>query len=202
MRSLKHRLARLGLGLGLAATMALSAIVPALADEGSLTITGGSLNLAGKSVDAATGVALNGLDKTTSYTINLDVNDPTGTGAGWNVTMTSTTFKGPEVTGVDDPENAGKNLPGDGSWITTRPTTVCHSGSTCTVATDVAVVNYAPYVVPADDDAPTATKMYSAAVDSGLGRMDLAATVTIDVPANTYAGAYTSTITLALISAP
>jgi hypothetical protein len=32
--------------------------------------------------------------------------------------------------------------------------------------------------------------------------MDLGATVTVDVPANSYAGVYTSTITLALVSAP
>jgi hypothetical protein len=201
VRSLKHRIARFGLGLGLAATMALGAVVPALADEGSLTITGGTLTLESKSVGAATGVALNGLDKTTTYTIDLDVNDPTGTGAGGNVTMTSTTFKGPAVTGTGDPENAGKNLPGAGSWISSRPTTACNGGSTCTVATDGAVVSY-QYNVPASGTAPTATKMYSAAVDSGLGRMDIEATVTVDVPANTYAGVYTSTITLALVSAP
>lgn len=199
MYGITTRIKRFGLGLGLAATMALSAVMPTLAADGTVTITGGTLAFGtAPVVNAATGVNLNGLDTSTPYTINLDVNDPTGTGAGWNVTMTSTTFAGPP-TGTA--ANTGKSLATGASTIAARPATSCYSGSTCTLATDGTVVSY-PYTVPAGAVAPTATKMYSAAANTGLGRMTFSPTVSIAIPANTYAGTYTSTVTLSLLSAP
>lgn len=200
MYGISTRIKRFGLGLGLAATMALSAVMPTLAADGTVTITGGTLAFGtAPVVNAATGVNLTGLDTSTPYTINLDVNDPTGTGAGWNVTMTSTTFAGPP-TGTTE-KNIGKSLATNASTIAARPATTCYSGSTCTLATDGTVVSY-PYTVPAGTAAPTATKMYSAAASTGLGRMTFSPSVSIAIPANTYAGTYTSTVTLSLVSAP
>lgn len=198
MTTRKQRITRFGLGLGLAAIMAFSAALPALA-AGTVTVTGGTLAWGtAPVVNAASGVTLDGTDKTSTYAINLDVNDPTGTGAGWNVTMTSTTFTGPATGTVP---NVGKSLATTASSVAARPTTTCFTGTTCTVATDGTVVTYA-YAVPAGSTAPTATKMYSAAVNTGLGRMTFSPSVSIAIPANTYAGTYTSTVTLALVSAP
>lgn len=194
-----QRAARFALGLGLAATMALSAVMPTLAAP-DLTITAAPLGFGvAPVVNAATGVTLDGTNKTSTYTINLDVNDPTGTGAGWNVTMTSTTFVGPATGSAP---NAGKSLSATASTIAARAEVTCSTSTTCTPATDVAAVVAYPYAVPAAVAAPTATKMTSTAAGTGLGRMTFSPSVNIAIPANTYAGTYTSTVTLALVSAP
>ena len=69
----------------------------------------------------------------------------------------------------------------------------------CTLATNS--VTY-PYVLPAASTAPTATKMYSAAANTGLGNQTVTPTWRLSVPASTFAGAYTSTWTISLVSGP
>ena len=180
------------LGLALAAALAVGTAGPAFADSVSVTVTGGTL-LMTTTTNAAGGVTLSGLDQTTTYTVDVTVTDPTGTGNGWHVAMTSTTFS----TGGGSP----KMLSTSASKITARPSASCAVGSTCTVATDGSVVSY-PYTVPAGSTAPTATKMYSAAANTGMGAMAFSPTVTVSIPANTYAGTYSSTLTFAIVSGP
>ncbi len=59
-----------------------------------------------------------------------------------------------------------------------------------------------PVAVPAGNPAPTAVKFYNAQALTGLGTFDLSTTIKIAVPANAYAGNYSSTITLAYVSGP
>jgi hypothetical protein len=56
--------------------------------------------------------------------------------------------------------------------------------------------------VPAGSTAPTATKLLNAATASGVGNQTVTPTFKLAVPANTYAGTYTSTWTLTLASGP
>jgi len=174
--------------LGLPAAVLLAA--PAGATSATVTVTGCSGGLAFVSAPAALAwsVTLNGADQTQTTTESLDVDDCTGTGKGWNITLTSTTF----TTGTH-------NLPTSASTIQSAPTVSCDTGSTCTVATNS--ITY-PYTVPAGSTAPTATKMFDAAVGTGMGDQTVASIFQVAIPANTYAGTYTSTWTFTLATGP
>jgi hypothetical protein len=48
----------------------------------------------------------------------------------------------------------------------------------------------------------SAAKFFNAAANTGLGKVDVTPTVDILVPGNTFAGTYTSTVTLAVATGP
>ena len=133
---------------------------------------------------------LNGLDQTISNPSAIDVGDATGSGTGWNITATSTTF----ATGGNT-----HSLSTSATTVTAAPTDACDTGATCAVATNS--VTY-PYTLPAAATAPTATKLYNAAASTGLGNQTVTPTWKLAVPASTFAGAYNSTWTLSLVSGP
>jgi hypothetical protein len=149
--------------------------------------SGPAVSVAGSS-SPSFGLTLNGVDQTTSYTLPLVVTDATGSGNGWNLTITSTTFA-----------NGSQTFPSAASTIT-GVTSGCASGSTCTLPTDsVADTNLA---VPSGSSAPSAVKFYNATSSTGRGTIDVNATVQVAVPANVLAGNYTSTLTVASVSGP
>ena len=168
----------------------LGVIAPAAsAATATATLTAGSLAFVATPPDVTFSVALNGTDRTTTATQGIDVGDATGSGAGWNVTATSTTFT-----------TAGsKTLPTSATTVQSSPSIGCDAGVTCTTATNG--VSY-PYTLPAAGVAPTATKLFNAAVNTGMGNQTVTPTWRLAVPANSFAGSYTSTWTLSLVSAP
>ena len=117
------------------------------------------------------------------------MSDATGSGAGWNLTATSTTF----ATG------GGPTLATTSTTVQSGPTRACDSGSTCTLATNS--VTY-PYTLPAGASAPTATKVFNAAANSGEGNQTVTVTWSLAVPATAVPGTYTSTWTISLASGP
>jgi hypothetical protein len=134
-------------------------------------------------------VTLNGVDQTASYALALSLNNLSI--LGWNVTLTSTQF----ATGAIPV----RTLPTTASSVT-NVTAVCTAGQICTTTPQNAVTY--PLAVPAGNSAPTPVKLYDAQIASGVGTFDLSATIKVTVPANAYAGTYTSTITLAYVSGP
>ena len=134
-------------------------------------------------------VTLNGADQTVSYLLTLSVN--TTLNLGWNVTITSTQY----TTGT----TPKRTLPTTASTIT-GVTAVCTTGQTC-LTMPQNTVTY-PVAVPAGNPAPTAVKFYNAQALSGIGTFDLSTTIKVTVPANAYAGMYTSTVTLAYVNGP
>lgn len=173
-------LAALGASL-VAASSAFAANVTATA-----TITGGTLSLASSAAPTFS-VTLNGTDQTPSYTMPMTVTDATGSGAGWNVTVTSTAF----TTGTKSLANAASTV--------TAVSSACVAATTCTNPTNSTTY---PLTVPAAATPPTAVKLFNSALNSGLGSFTLTPTVQVAIPANTFAGTYTSTITLAVVSGP
>ena len=155
------------------------------------TVSGGStLSVAGTGTPAFN-LTLTGDDQTTSYTLPMQIVDARGlaSGGGWNVSITSTQFK----------DASTHTFPTSASTITSV-VAACHTGSTCTLPTNnVANTNLA---VPAGVTAPTAVKFLNAANVTGLGRIDVNATVSVAVPANTIAATYSSTITVAIAAGP
>jgi hypothetical protein len=131
---------------------------------------------------------LNGLNQEVTSAQALDVSDATGSGAGWNITATSTTF----TTG-------SHTLSTSATTVGSAPTAACDASATCTTATNA--IAY-PYTLPAAATAPTATKLYNAAANTGLGNQTVTPTWKLAVPASTFAGTYTSTWTESLVSGP
>ena len=125
---------------------------------------------------------LDGTDQTVSYAPVLGVVDARGSGAGWNLQISATTFS-------------------DGAGHTLAPGTVsaaaqaCHSGSSCTAATNSGIT--LPLTISG-----TAAKFFNAAANTGLGKLDVTPTVQVAIPGNTFAGTYTSTVTLAAATGP
>ena len=56
--------------------------------------------------------------------------------------------------------------------------------------------------VPAAATAPTAVKFFNAAANTGLGSFTVTPTVGVFVPAASFAGSYSSTLTVSIVSGP
>ena len=187
----KHRVIGFLLNFLLIVFLALSSSGTAFADSttGTLTVTAGTLTESNATTPAPS-ATLNGTDQTVTYTLTITLNDATGSGTGWNLTITSTTF----TTGGGSPHTLSTTA----SSIT-GVTSACVASTTCMNPTNA--ITY-PMTVPAAASAPTAVKFFNAAANSGLGKFTITPTVAISLPADIYAGTYTSTITLAIVSGP
>jgi hypothetical protein len=111
------------------------------------------------------------------------------TGGGWNLTVTSTQFS----------DGAGHTLPGNASTIT-GVTSGCGTNSTCTLPTNN--VTNTNLVLPAGATPPAAVKYLNSANATGLGTTNVNATVSVAVPANVFAGTYSSTLTVSIVAGP
>jgi len=164
--------------------LAMTAAVPAAANAASATVTG---TVTGSALSLTTSAApsfsanLDSGDSTPTYNAALAVKDTRGTGAGWNATITSTQF----TTGTHASSLTGV-------------TNTCSSG-TCTNSTNS--ITY-PVAVPAAGTPPTAVKFFSSASNSGMGSFTTTPTIGVFVPQNSYAGSYSSTLTLSIVSGP
>jgi hypothetical protein len=157
------------------------------ATSATATLTGGSLAFVTSPPAISFSATLDGTSQTATATQPLDVGDATGSGAGWNLTATSTTF------------TAGSHtLPAP--TIQSAPDVSCDAGVTCSPAT-LSGITY-PYTLPAGTTAPAATKLFNAAANTGMGDQTVTPTWQLPLPANSYGGTYTSTWTLSLVSAP
>ena len=165
------------------------ATIPIFADDvtGSATVTGGSLVMSATDNPAFPGTTLNGTDQTKSDTIDIDVQDFTGTGAGWNLQVTSTTFN----------DGSGHTLATTATQIT-GVSSAC-DGGTCTNPTNA--IGY-PLTVPADTVAPAAVKFFNSALNTGMGDFTVTPTLELSIPASTFAGTYNSTVTITIVSGP
>lgn len=136
-------------------------------------------------------LTLNGVDQTATYTLPVSVIDARGlaTGGGWNLTVTSTQFN----------DGSGHTFPANASTIT-GVTSGCGTNSTCTLPTNS--VSNTNLAVPAGATAPAAVKYVNAATATGLGTANLNATVSVAVPANVFAGTYSSTVTVSIVAGP
>lgn len=185
---MSNRGTRTVLGTALLAVMALI-LVPdtALAAvSGTATLTGGTLSMVTPTTVGFT-ATLTGADQSVSASQALDILDNTGSGSGWNVTLTSTTF------------TSGGFTLANTSVTDTGASGACDASVTCTLGTNA--ISY-PMTVPAGASAPTAIKIQSAAAATGQSGQTWTHTMNLAVPANVHAATYTSTWTYSLASAP
>jgi hypothetical protein len=162
--------------------------LPAVASTATATLTGGTLGFVAAPANTGFSTSLTGRDIVATANQTFDVSDATGSGNGWNITATSTTF----TTGA-------KSLATTAVTVQAVPTVNCDSGATCTTATNA--VSY-PYTLPAAATAPTASKIFSSAANTGLGNQTVILVFSLAIPANTFAGSYSSTWTYTLVSGP
>jgi hypothetical protein len=165
---------------------ALALVVATAALAGTITTTATVTGTAGVSLalpsNPSISNTIDGSDQTASYSPALAVVDARGSGAGWNLTISATSFS-------------------DGSGHTLAAGTVsgvaaaCHGGSSCTAATSSGI-SY-PLTISG-----SAAKVFSAAANTGLGKIDVTPSIDVAIPGNAYAGTYTSTVTLAAATGP
>lgn len=125
---------------------------------------------------------ITGVAQTTTATLDaFSVSDPRGTGAGWYVTAHATRFTG-----------AALRQLATGSLSMSAPGVTPLGSSSPTVA-------LGPYTI----DGGSPVSIAAAAAGAGMGTYLFAATtLTLALPADVYAGAYASTITISVVSAP
>ena len=131
------------------------------------------------------------------------VSDGTAPGVGWHITVSATTF----TNGTHALPNAGAmNFTGSltSSLAITAPTATC-VGS-CTLPTNT--TNY-PVLITTAVSSPTIYTTYDTSAATGRGVMTIGGSTAanpigwwVQVPASTYAGTYTTTVSLAIISGP
>jgi hypothetical protein len=158
-------------------------------------------------------------DQIQHYSIAENTGDNTGTGNGWNETISQTTFtSGAHTIGA----NSGsgelfERTSGAGKvGVASGNTGAAVTGVVYVDAaenTDTNPVESTPLVVPLNVPVPTVSATGSAGdspsvvfqtaeVGSGLGNFVVTPTVSFDVPANTYAGTYTATTEVDLTTGP
>lgn len=153
----------------------------------SVAVNAGNLTESGPTSVSANAVTLTGDDQTTTYSLGITVTDATGSGTGWNLTISSTQFTGTN--------NSANKLAADASSIQTAPSVACSGvGGHCTSPTDS--ITY-PLAISS-----SASKFFNAAAGSGLGKFTITPAVTVAIPGNTYADTYTSTVSVAIVSGP
>jgi hypothetical protein len=166
---------------GMAASFVVAAPASAATSLVTGTVTAGTLSI--DTVATPTfGVTLNGINQVATYTVPSTVIDATGSDAGWHLTVSSTPFT-----------DSSFALADDASHVTG---VVSSCDTTCTDPLNA--IGY-PLSIPADGNP---VDYFNADVGTGAGKFTNTPTIAVDVPANTHAGTYTSTLTLAAVSGP
>jgi len=148
--------------------------------------SGGSLGLTVPSSATFGTVTLNGTDQNLTSSLAVIPDDERGSGVGWNITATSTTFT-----------SAGHTLPTTATTITGAST----SAATGMCASPTNSIGY-PITLPAATVAPTAVKAFNAAATTGTGAVNVTLNLKLTAPANAFVGTYTSTWTISIVSGP
>ena len=208
---MKRRLGQRKVGVVLFCAIAVVAFtgltgVAFASDEATLTVSGSDLAIGNVLVGDFSAVKLDGSGgagaKSTDATFGLfNVTDPTGTGAGWKVTMSASQFT--EV----EPSGTAHTLPvgimylqdmADPTWVfgsKTLPTIAATlDGDGEQVAVDEGTVQVA---------SAAASETTAAFDGAGMGKYEFkAGEFELSVPAGSFAATYTSTLTVSLTSGP
>jgi hypothetical protein len=133
----------------------------------------------------------------------LTVADNTGTGAGWHVTVSATTFTGGART-LPNPGAVAFTGSITSALASTAPTATC-VGS-CTLPTDTTTY---PVAITTAASSPLIYTIYDTSAATGLGVMTIGGSSAanpigwwLQAPASAYATSYTSTLTIQIVSGP
>ena len=158
----------------------------------TLAITGSGLTASVADL-AMTSVAYQNAAHDVTGTMVLTVDDSTGSGAGWNVTIQSSAFVWVGTA------NGGIDIPASRFALTSAAAPALVAGQAISVA-----LSTGPQVPPTSPigtlDSPRKTLVATAAYGAGTYTQGLGVTLTI--PAQSRVGVYTGTITTTITSAP
>lgn len=132
---------------------------------------------------------LDGASTSTTTSFAVTVDDQTGSGSGWNLDGTSTTFT-----------NGTHTLSSTATTVTSA-TPAADSGNCTLPVNDTSNVSY-PVTLPAGATAPAAVKLFSDKAGDGMGPANITFDAKVILPANAYAGTYSSTWTFTIASGP
>ena len=159
---------------------------------GSAAITGGALSM-GTLAGISFSGTLSGLNQVFSSPTNgVTVTDATGSGSGWNLTVSGTEF----TTGGTTP----RTLPATALQVTGLTSVSAANSSGVNPTNAVAYPLTVPLAAP--PATATATKFFNSSANTGMGAFSLNSAYSLSIPANTFSGNYTSTLTISLVSGP
>jgi len=164
----------LGAWLAVAAALVTAAVV--VLEAAALVITTAAITFPG--------VTLDGTDQTPTGSTSAWQADATGESDGWKVTVASTDFSSAESKTIAVSNFQIRLLDANIAWVSGD---VAGPDSTQTTF---------------DPLSGTARKIASAAVGEGNGVYNLTPDFRLTVPAETYAGSYTATVTVAISAGP
>ncbi len=184
MFSYKNRLKKAAIGMSLAAMLAVGAAVPALADD---TVTG-EINagirtaiIADLDLDA---VDYSHADQNILDTMVLTVDDSTGTGDGWNVTVQAGDFE------LDGDVGTTNDIAASNFVLDSNAIPVMTAGQ----AINVTAGNGPEVGLAVTGSLDAARKVIFAGIGYGQGTYTQNLGVTLTVPGYSRAGTYTSTL--------
>ena len=169
---------------------------------GTATVTAGPLNLTSPAaLDWAT--TLNGLDQqladTTAAQQTYLVDDATGSGAGWHVTVSAGTFSSASpAAALPDTATFSTNGSLTSETASSHPTAACSPAAACTLPAHVTAPTTYPVLVTTAAVSPTAYTIYDADAGSGMGSVIIGGSTAanpvgwwVNVPAAALAATYT-----------
>jgi hypothetical protein len=161
------------------------------AETATVTITAGSLSVDANDVSLSA-VVLDGSDKTATSASGSNswaAEDARGTGVGWHLTIDATDFtdtgKTINISAVDQEFKI--------QLLDTNIAVVSGNAKPTSSVTSLTAIPEAP---------AAALTFASAAVNEGMGSYTLGPNFELEVPAETLAGSYSSTITVSAVSGP
>jgi hypothetical protein len=190
MNTSSFRPRRLGSNVFLVVVFALSSSAPAFAiDSVTQTLTAGSRS-ASVADATMTSAAVQHSAHTTTGTMTLTADDSTGSAAGWNVTIATSDF-------VYSGTNGGADIPAANFVLTSAAVPVATAGQGVDGTGGPKVPATSPLL-----DLSVARKVAQANAGFGLGTYTQSLGVSLLIPADSRAGAYTGTLTTTITSAP
>lgn len=176
-----QRISKHAVVLGAIVSLSWAGVAQAETDTTSAELLAGSVTMTAPAFGDFTSTTLNGASQSKTASVSdWGINDATGSGAGWLVTMAAS------------PLQTGAAVVMQGATLEVAAATAA--------PVDASNVSTAPTMVGGDLRAGTVT-VADAAADEGLGEWALtqgADDLTLGIPADARAGTYTSTITTTL----
>ncbi len=188
-----------GIALPVLGSILASGVTASVTFSGGLTLTSpATLSWAG----TITGTAYTTVDPT-SADQQFTLDDEQGSAAGWHITVAATTFTSVSLKTFPDLGTFSFTGSLTSATATTAPTASC---SSCTFP---ATSTTYPVAITTATSSPTPATVFNAAAGTGVGPMTIGGSGAANpvgwwlrVPATAIVGAYSSTITIAVVSGP
>jgi hypothetical protein len=181
---------RIALGFLVGLTIAATLAAPVLAADTVVQVVNGGARTASVADLTLTPLSYSNNAQSNAGTMTLTVDDASGTGAGWNVTLQSSAF-------VYSGANSGTDIPAANFSLTAAATPVMTAGQAVDATNGPKVPASSPV-----GTLDSARKLIQANADYGLGTYTQALSVSLSVPAQSRAGTYTGTLTTTIAAAP